>query len=292
MLGRDHILLAGAAGIGLMPVLDRPITNTPVELALVTIVVAGFGILPDIDEPNSTVANKLGSTTGRRSILAPITRAISHVVRFIGGGHRMFTHSILFAAITTAGIYELDLHWGNWTSAIIFFLASGLTLKTLLPLGLGKSRIIGPAVALIGGYWLWLHPVAPELLAFAAGGGVILHMVGDTLTAHGVPWLFPYRKSFAIPLVGHTASTRETILGACLSIVFLGLLYLNVVQPIYQHGFGVGLPSFVGQAVTSTKALVSKGAKMTGVMSVHLPNMAQLHNGATNLESWINQHAN
>jgi membrane-bound metal-dependent hydrolase YbcI (DUF457 family) len=292
VLGRDHILLAGAAGIGMMPVLDHTIINTPVELALVAIVVAGFGILPDIDEPNSTVANKLGSTTGRRSILAPITRAISHVVRFIGGGHRMFTHSILFAAITTAGIYELDLHWGNWTSAIIFFLASGLTLKTLLPLGLGKSRIIGPAVALIGGYWLWLHPVAPELLAFAAGGGVILHMVGDTLTSHGVPWLFPWRKSFAIPLVGHTASARETILGACLSLVFLGLLYLNVVQPIYQHGFGVDLPSFVGQAVTSTKALVSKGTKMTGIVSVRLPNMTQLHNGATNLESWINNHAN
>jgi len=290
MLGRDHILLAGAAGIGLTPILDHPIVNTPVELALVAIVVAGFGILPDIDEPNSTVANKLGSTTGRRSILAPITRGISHVVRFVGGGHRMFTHSILFALITAVGIYELDLHWGDWTSAVTFFLASGLTLKTLLPLGLGKSRIIGPAVALIGGYWLWLHPVAPELLALAAGGGVILHMVGDTLTSHGVPWLFPWRKSFAIPLVGHTASTRETILGACLSMVFLALLWFNVVDPIYQHGFGVSLPGFVGQAVTSTKGLVSKGTQMTGVMSVKLPNIAQLHNSMNNLAGWINNH--
>jgi membrane-bound metal-dependent hydrolase YbcI (DUF457 family) len=289
VLGRDHILLAGVATLGLAPIVDHSIIHDPIDLVLATVIAAGFGLLPDIDEPGSTISNKLGSTTGHRSIVAPITRLISHIVRKIGGGHRMLTHSLLFCAIVGIGFYELDAHWAVWTGAITFFLAAGLTMFALLPLDLGRSKLITPIVAIGGGAYLYYHPFAPITLAFVVAAGTALHLLGDFLTKDGIPILFPLRKHFALPLVGRTGGSIESIFGVLLSLGFLVLLFYNVVLPI-AHG-GIHLPGLLSSGVNATKQLVNKGSKMSGITgTIHLPSFADVQFKTTQLEGWIGGH--
>jgi len=286
MLGRDHVLLAGVATLGLAPIVDHSLITQPLDLALITVIAAGFGLLPDIDEPNSTIANKLGSTTNHHSILAPITRLLSHIVRTIGGGHRMLTHSLLFVAIIGLGFFELDLHWADWTEAVTFFLASGLALFALLPLDLGKSRFVGPVISIAGAWWLYHHPVAPLVFALTAAAGTFLHMVGDFVTKDGVPWLFPMRKHFALPIVGRTGGGIETVVGAVLSLALVVLMYFNLAIPALHTE--IHLPGAAETVIHSTTALVNKGKSMVGV--IHLPSVSSIRNQVSNLETYIGTH--
>ena len=72
--------------------------------------------------------------------------------------------------------------------------------------------------------WAWL-PVA-------AGIGVGLHLVGDMLTVKGVPLLWPARLRLAAPLLGHTDTAREQLVGACLSLALVALAWVQILRPL------------------------------------------------------------
>lgn len=225
--------------MALAPVLHRDIhalPNTAIPLGIASVVSAAFALLPDIDEPGSTVSRKLG----------PLSRAVSNVTNKLAGGHRQATHSLLFAA----GIYLLmrlaDGH--RLAEAIVVGCAFLLVLRMLVPKGLRYAAGIAPLMVALAGlssWWVFVHGAA-SWLPFAAAAGVVLHMVGDTITVEGVPWLwFPFvrplqRLRISVPIVGHCGSTRETIIGSLLAI---GVLYCTTVSVVFPL-ITVHFPSF------------------------------------------------
>src|SRR6266702_6498249 len=88
MLGRDHALSGALAFAAVAPLLHV----TGVHLAAGMALTAGAGVLPDIDEPGSTIARTFGFLTG----------TFSWIVHRISGGHRKGTHSLLGIALLTA----------------------------------------------------------------------------------------------------------------------------------------------------------------------------------------------
>lgn len=243
MLGRDHALLGAIGFIALAPVLHDTIhalPSAPVSLGVGTVVSGAFALLPDIDEPNSTVSRKLG----------PISRAVSKVTNAAAGGHRQATHSLLFAAAVfflaqLAGSHPL-------AEAIVVGCAFLLVFRMLVPKDLRYAGVVTPLMLGLTGLSSWwiFHDGPAPWLPWAAAGGVLWHLVGDTVTVEGVPWLWvpfvrPLQKlRLALPLVGHTGSTRESVVG---SLLCLGICYCAVasvaIPLLHAHFPAVQLPT-------------------------------------------------
>jgi len=239
MLGRDHALLGVAGSLALAPLAGHLVGAHmgPVQIAAAGVVGAGFSLLPDIDEPGSSVSRKFGLAS----------EATSHIVRAAAGGHRQATHSIGFACLVTGALWAADKM--VWTAPVTILLCLAVAGRFVLPLHLGKG-FLGALVLPVAAGWAtwrsetgkWLlggHVGAPHLWAWLpvmAGAGVLLHMAGDILTKHGVPLLWPLRWRFAIPVLGHTSSARETLLGTCLGLATAVLVWLEIASPMVHAG--------------------------------------------------------
>jgi hypothetical protein len=77
MLGHDHALSGALAFAAVAPWL--PVSG--IQLAVAATLTAGAGILPDLDEPGSTIARTFGFLTG----------AFAWIVHRLSGGHRKHT---------------------------------------------------------------------------------------------------------------------------------------------------------------------------------------------------------
>lgn len=228
MLGRDHALLGAAAYLGAAPAIvsaAHMAPYSPVQLAVGAATCAGFALLPDIDEPGSTVSRKLG----------PISEAIAVVTKRLAGGHRQGTHSLLFVGLTFLGVHYA-LH-SKIALGIIVFCALALSLRMILPLGIGRSGLI-PLALIAGATWYVIHSNdVGAWFPYACAAGVFLHLVGDFLTVEGVPFFwFPFVRPMkkirlSIPLLGHTASMRESIVGFLLGLAIILLAFVHIIQP-------------------------------------------------------------
>ncbi|EQD69501.1 membrane-bound metal-dependent hydrolase, partial [mine drainage metagenome] len=149
MLGRDHALLGGLGYLAVAPMILHSPTWPNLGVGCVTS--AAFALLPDIDEPGSTVSRKLG----------PISRTVSHVTNAVAGGHRQATHSLLFAALV--GIATWFALFSPTAIAIIVAASFLLVFRMLLPAILRHVPFIGLAGLLLTGgsaYWAY-HLTAP-----------------------------------------------------------------------------------------------------------------------------------
>ena len=242
MLGRDHALTGAVGFLGLAPILHPVVPAlpaAPVALGVGGVVAAAFALLPDLDEPGSTVSRKLG----------PLSRAVSKATSRLAGGHRQATHSILFAV---AVLFLARLATSHpLAEAIVVGCSFLLVFRMLLPRGLRYASLAGPLMVGLTGlssWWVFTHGTA-SWLAWAAAGGVVWHLVGDTVTVEGVPWCWvPFvrplqRLRIAVPLVGHTGSARESVIG---SLLCLGVLYCTaagvVIPLLHTHFPAVQLP--------------------------------------------------
>src|SRR5580692_11764933 len=111
MLGREHALSGAVAFAALAPVLHA----TGRDLAAGVVLTAGAALLPDIDEPRSTIGREGGF----------LTMALAWVVHRVSGGHRKGTHSLLGAALFTAMAWAaVALSRDLWAAVILgLFLA-------------------------------------------------------------------------------------------------------------------------------------------------------------------------
>ncbi len=198
MRGTSHVVfgLAGAVVIASATHVAGPsIFAAPVTIDLTAekIVFYGFAALgaltPDIDNARSTLGKRLG----------PISKGIQHLT-----GHRTFFHSLLGLAII---------------GAIVWAAQYGLGLI------LYKIGLKGAGVALNAG----LNPsgffITPGVgIAFAGLMiGYFLHLVADSLTLEGVPWLWPYKVYFGFPPNRHmrfrTGTLWETFTVVAVSVL-------------------------------------------------------------------------
>ena len=197
MLGHDHALSGALAFAAVAPLL--PVTGT--HLAVAAALTAGTGILPDLDEPGSTIARTFGFLTG----------AFAWIVHTVSGGHRKGTHSLLGVAIMTLAAYGA----GQWqdsahvtaghTQLWWHLIPAGLLLALLFSAGLRALYIGGHHADLFGlglaALVLWqgwdLEKVTPwhvSVLAVCVPLGMLAHIAGDMLTHDGCPLLYPLSR--------------------------------------------------------------------------------------------------
>jgi len=222
-MGRDHARLAALSALGVALALHAP----PAETLVATGVVAGAGVLPDLDEPDSSVARLFG----------PISRGISSATNRWCGGHRQASHSLVTVAVVGGAVEVLNLvRWdGVALSVGVVGVCLALCLRVLLPWGFRPGHIVSLALAGLVTWWAWDHLAWAWVAAWIAAG-YALHLVGDVLTAGGVPLLWPGRSRVAVPLLGHTDSGREKVLGVVMLLAVIALaLHFAAIWALASH---------------------------------------------------------
>jgi len=197
MLGRDHALSGAVAFAAIGPLLHV----TGMHLAAGVALTAGAGVLPDLDEPGSTIARTFGFLTG----------AFAWVIHQVSGGHRKGTHSLVGVALVTAGSLaagrwqmsaraadgHLRLPWHMVPAVLLLSLLFASGFRALRIGGhLGDAAGIAVAVGVTWQGWdvaqvtSWRVP----LLAVCVAVGMLAHLAGDMCTHHGCPLMYPLSR--------------------------------------------------------------------------------------------------
>lgn len=238
MLGYSHAI-SGALGWLLMAPPAFELAHHPLPIGAVAagaLACAGAATIPDIDHPQATIAYTFG----------PVSHSVAKVVRTLSGGHRMGTHSLIFAA--GAGVVtELAILTG-WKPAawIIMFLLSAFAIRGLNLVPPTRSNFMkSVAVIVLAGLLTWvltLFPAFPWLwLGPAVFAGCIIHCLGDSLTPQRVPWLWPKRTRYGIAIGGKspievTGNTTETkIITPIMTVALVVMIWFTIVNPLLKN---------------------------------------------------------
>jgi inner membrane protein len=161
---------------------------------------AALGALtPDIDNARSTLGKHLGV----------VSKEFQHLA-----GHRTFFHSIIGLLVVGAVIFgvEYALGWGLYE---LGYQHAGSLLggggPPSISIGNGRDEAL---IALLVGYFL--------------------HLVADSLTVGGVPWLWPSKVRFGFPPNRHwrfkTGSGFEPVVVVAVSVVVIACLFFGVLR--------------------------------------------------------------
>lgn len=205
MLGRDHALTGAVVFTALVPVLHVPLAELPAGVVLG----AGAGVLPDIDHPDSTIAESFGF----------LTEGFARLTNAISGGHRHGTHSLIGVAVFTAAAWAsgvLQTHYRHGESfghgatggSLSVAMIPAILILTLLyssalralKIGGHHGDLIGAAGAVVTCYLgTDVSPVTVghwqvPFLAVAVALGCVAHIAGDELTHGGCPVLWPVSR--------------------------------------------------------------------------------------------------
>jgi membrane-bound metal-dependent hydrolase YbcI (DUF457 family) len=225
MMGRSHLMLGAAGFLAVESVLPSIIGTTPLspgQMAAGTLVAAGAGMIPDIDHPDATLAH----------CLPPASIALSRLVNTVSGGHRKGTHTIwCWLLVGLVAYWALQLHAGPVVELGIAIFCALIMFQVLTKIG-GPVCLILAAIA-GGAAVLGAGPSTSWMLqALIIGFG--LHLVGDIVTTEGVPLLYPFGESMAIPVLGSTDHFREHTAGILCGLVAFYLLATNVFMPAWD----------------------------------------------------------
>ncbi len=140
-------------------------------------------MLPDIDEPGSTIARSYGF----------LTEAFAFIVHGLSGGHRKGTHSLTGLAVFTVGAWAA-VHYDDTTAGKIVL---GVFLSLLLSAAFRALRIGGHfgdalGIAAAGTTIYWHVGLSLVWVCIALGAGA--HIAGDMLTHGGCPIAYPLSR--------------------------------------------------------------------------------------------------
>lgn len=214
MMGRDHALSGALVWLAVGPSMHL---TTP-EFLLGAAMTTGAAVLPDLDEPGSSVSRSLGM----------FSQAASVGVRGVSGGHRRATHSLIGIGIAAAAAFA-DYRLGGRTGvAIMAGLLAVFAVHLLGPRRL-HHMIPGAAVGAVVGYWIYAHPGLIGLwMVWTVILGVITHIAGDSLTHGKVPLLWPkLTPRFGLGLFG-TGSGVEVVVSILLTIAVFEQGYADI----------------------------------------------------------------
>jgi membrane-bound metal-dependent hydrolase YbcI (DUF457 family) len=208
VLGRDHALSGAVAFAGVAPLVLAAGAWTGPQLLAGAALTAGAGVLPDLDEPGSTIARSFGFLTG----------AFAWLVHVVSGGHRKGTHSLLGVAVLTAAAWaagqwqataraadgRLTQPWHLVPAAVLLALLFAAGFRALR-LGGHLADLAGIALAV---FVVWRSWDVVEVTAFGrqvpvlagcVAVGMLAHIAGDMITHDGCPLLYPVtRHDFAL----------------------------------------------------------------------------------------------
>ncbi|WP_017602287.1 metal-dependent hydrolase [Nocardiopsis lucentensis] len=222
MMGTSHAATGLLAGAAVGAVLGSHAAD-PLVCAAVG---AGAALLPDLDEPGSTVGRSLGAAT--EGVASLLRSASSRVYESTAtpyelragkdGGHRHLTHTL--PAVVVFGLVA-------WGLSALAPLGLGVVVFAMAALGLGtvaravrwlgplrKRKLAASVVALLvatgavvadgGAAWL---------VGLTVGVGTLVHILGDWLTRSGVPLAWPVKHRgkrwwmFRSPVAFHTGKS-------------------------------------------------------------------------------------
>lgn len=200
MLGRDHAAFGALVGLGVGAL------GGPVGAVVGALAGGGASLLPDIDEPGSSVSKLLG----------PITTSASHAIARASGGHRNATHSpvgaLLFGGVLAA---VFTLVPGGLGAAVSVGCLAGLFARALVTevhLGRRVRRVVAVVVGVAVGLFVARVGVGtPVLLAAVAGYGA--HIACDWVTSSGVPLAWPASRHHYGTGWLKTGSAAEQVVG-------------------------------------------------------------------------------
>jgi membrane-bound metal-dependent hydrolase YbcI (DUF457 family) len=224
---------------------------------------SGAALLPDLDHPPATVSRSFGPVTkGLSHVVEKLSLLIYNVIRLPKdpkrhGGHRTFTHTVVFAAlagIVTTSLMLLHL-W--WVTALLLFFFTGLGVRGLLhewDHHADTFVVIAASLALSWESWSWLHTGGghAQWAGVAVATGCLAHCLGDAITEEGCPFLWPVPLGLKLwrPLGLPTFLRYRT--GGKVEMMFVGPLctvlsvWLALVALQQAHIFGWldGVPLF------------------------------------------------
>lgn len=224
MLGRNHAIAAAAAwvwtnhALEVLPGMTEPLSGEQVLMSAA--VVAGAGVLPDLDHPGSTPTKAFGWVSG----------LVSRIVRV--GGHRQATHSLAFAGLVTLllwGAVNTNIWWNHphanrvgLIAAGVFVFASTAIGVTLIGPSLG-ARVPTLAAWALGAAAVWWTVTAETpilaVVPHIAAVGIVTHIATDGITRAGVPLLLPLtRVRFSARLI-RTGGRGEHAISALIFLV-------------------------------------------------------------------------
>lgn len=195
----------------------------PSDLFVCAAVGAGAALLPDLDEPGSSVGRSLGRVT--ETVASGVRRVSRLVYQSTGtayelsqgqqrdGGHRHLTHTT--PAVVVFGLLAGAISGlGGLGIAVVVFALSTLGLGVVLR-PWGASAVQGAPVlgVLLAGAAVVLEGGSVLLVAVTVAVGALTHILGDWLTRSGVPlaWPFTYRGKrwwmFRSPLAFRTGQS-------------------------------------------------------------------------------------
>ncbi len=179
MMGRTHAATGAAVWLGGLAIAEVLGTHVgiPVDGASTLAAVAG-SIAPDLDHPDSTIANAPG--------MMPVCAAVSHVA----GGHRWALHSwpvaVAFGGVALLAVVGGPVSWGVAEGICAFLAARSLALLDMRRSL--RSYVFGAVAGLLAA--MFVHPGLWFGLAITVG--MLCHDLEDIVTggcAFGWPFV-------------------------------------------------------------------------------------------------------
>jgi len=220
MLGRHHALFGATAWLGIETV---ALHQGPGVIVLSSACCGAAAMLPDLDEPESSVAHAF----------QPFSSLCSRGLAKLCGGHRQASHSL--AAALLAGALGTLIFLSPLVAAAVVAILVLIAVRGLIPFRLGYGWLAfvaaagtGLAVAR-GDITVWWLPIVIAV-------GYLVHLLGDLVTRSGVPLLFPDHRRIAWPVLNVTGSGRERLFAAVLWVVLLLCLFVDYGSMIRSGG--------------------------------------------------------
>jgi membrane-bound metal-dependent hydrolase YbcI (DUF457 family) len=211
MMGPSHALSGAAAWLAGSLAADHfwHFHQTPVQLAVGTAMCAGGALLPDLDLSGRVTTDQGGATVAHTfgvvslflaEVIEKVSLGIYDLTRaredpHRHNGHRTFTHTLPFTVGVGFGVFELCLHFGKWAVLGVLFFTFAMALRGLFEKWAKRAGwvivTLVAAGATFGAYELLPSGRGYPVLGIALGVGGVVHLLGDMLTSHGCPVLWP-----------------------------------------------------------------------------------------------------
>lgn len=178
MLGNHHAVFGGAVFLAATSATHAVVPMSGQQMLVGAVVAMGAALVPDLDEPGSSASRSFGFV-GRHG---------ARLVSLLAGGHRGRTHTLPVVAVGLVAVYLATA--STLAVSVLLGLLVMVGLDVLHSVKEGVEWLVGLVVALLASQLVSPGDAWPVL---AVGCGWLSHMAGDTLTPHGVPWLWPLR---------------------------------------------------------------------------------------------------
>jgi membrane-bound metal-dependent hydrolase YbcI (DUF457 family) len=185
-------------------------SQSPAEMAVYTAVCAGAALLPDLDVSGRVFRNRGGATAAR--VFGVVSLFIAECVEKMSlgiylltrsskdprrrNGHRTFTHTLVFAVLLGALLSFLAIRFGKPVVLGTLFFTIALAIRGVMAeWAKGRGWLVTTAVSLAVTVFAFamLPAEGYPLLGVAVGVGCLVHTLGDMITHHGCPLLWPIR---------------------------------------------------------------------------------------------------